>query len=181
MENAWYQTLRERWKPEHVRLLLIGESPPDDRGDLSKRRFFYADRLEQYDNLFRSVIAALYDEDKLSKGASKAPWLERLRADGVYLIDLASTPINALAPPLRRRARIDSVNDCLRRVRELSPDGIVICHKPTFKLLAEPLQAASLPLLHQVGIPFPLPNKRKEFVEKIRPAVANLLNRPDTA
>lgn len=175
MASEWYQKLRDQWEPEHVQLLLIGESPPDDRGDVSRRRFFYADRLERYDNLFRSVIAALYDEDKLSTGSSKAPWLERLRADGVYLIDLAVVPINRLTPPLRREARKASVIDCLGRIREPSPDGIVVCHMPTFKLLAGPLQAASLPLLHQVGIPFPLPNKRKEFVEKVRPAVAHLL------
>lgn len=174
MEDEWYQKLRDQWKPERVRLLLIGESPPDDRGDSSRRRFFYADRLEQYDNLFRSVIAALYEEGKLSKGESKAPWLERLRSDGVYLIDLASRPINALAPPARRQARIASVDDCLRRIRQLSPKGVVVCHQPSFELLAAPMQAASLPLLHQVGIPFPLPNKRKEFVEKFRSAVATL-------
>ena len=158
MENEWYEELRDQWKPEHVRLLLVGESPPDDRGDVSRRRFFYADRLERHDNLFRSMIVALYNEGKLATGSSKAPWLERLRADGVHLIDLAVDPINRLTPPRRRAARKSNVSNCLRRIRELSHDGIVVCHIPTFKLLAEPLQAASLPLLHQVGIPFPLPN-----------------------
>lgn len=83
-------------------------------------------------------------------------------------------PINKLPRPARRRARVASVDDCLGRVLKLSPEGIVICHKPTFKLLSGPLEAASLPLLHQVGIPFPLGNNRQEFVEKVRAAVANL-------
>lgn len=177
-EEEWYQTLRESWKPRHVRLLLIGESPPEDGGDPTRRRYFYAERLDQYDNLFRSVVAALYDGGRLSKGDPKTPWLDRLRSDGVYLIDLCSAPVNALTPEARRRTRNTSVEGCVRCVSELAPDGIVICHTPSYSLLAEPLRAASLPLLHEKAIPFPLPNKRKEFVQKVRSAVTNLLPVP---
>lgn len=83
-ENPWYSQLREAWKPSHVRLLLIGESAPDDGGDPNNRRFFYSDRLGS-DNLFRGVVAAMYgtSKDDLAKGG-KGPWLERLRDDGFY-------------------------------------------------------------------------------------------------
>lgn len=172
MENVWYQKLRSQWKPERVSLLLIGESAPDDRGDPSRRRFFYSDRLEQQDNLFRSVIDALYGESRLHMGTSKAPWLERLRADGVYLIDLAPMPINHLPPRARRQAREASVDECVGKARELSPKGIVVCHMPSFKVLSAPLTHASLPLLHNEGVPFPTGNKRGEFVKKVRSAVA---------
>ncbi|TQS94359.1 hypothetical protein EU811_00800 [Arthrobacter sp. TS-15] len=173
-EEEWYQSLREQWKPTHVRLLLIGESAPDDGGDPNNRRFFYAEPLSQADNLFRSVVVAFYDSGKLTKGDLKEPWLTRLRNDGVYLIDLASQPVNAISPAARRAALMASVDDCVRRVKELNPDGILICHTPTFELLAGPLKAALLPLLHDEAIPFPLGNKRSDFVKKVRQAVPEL-------
>lgn len=71
----WYQSPREQWKPSHIRLLLVGESAPDDGGDPGNRRFFYSEPLNQADNLFRSVVAALYDSGKLTKGDLKEPWL----------------------------------------------------------------------------------------------------------
>lgn len=156
---------------------------PDQAGFCSvdvPGQFFYTGLLSQHDNLFRAVIEALalYNNSHLSKGEPKAPWLERLRTDGIYLVDLATIPINRLAPPVRRQARRASVEGCLRRMGELSRDGIVVCHKRTFELLARPMQAASMPLLRHVGIPFPLPNKRKEFVEMVRAAVAAPLPLP---
>ena len=65
-ENPWYSQLREAWKPSHVRLLLIGESAPDDGGDPNNRRFFYSDRLGS-DNLFRGVVKAMYGRGSMAK------------------------------------------------------------------------------------------------------------------
>lgn len=171
-EKLWYQTLRSEWKPSKIRLLLIGESAPDDRGDPANRRFFYSEPLSHADNLFRSVVAALYDSGKLTKGDSKRPWLDRLRTDGVYLIDLTSEPVNALSGTARRLALRASVDDCVKRATELQPEGIIICHGPSFPLLENPLRAAGLPLLHDAPIPFPLGNTRAKFIEEVRSAIA---------
>ena len=170
-EDAWYQTLRARWQPPRVRLLLIAESPPDDGGEVSARRFFYTDRMSGSDNLFRGVVDALYDSGKLTKGDSKEPWLERLRADGVYLIDLADRPVNALKTGARRQVLRENVVACVEHATRLDPDGVLVCHSPTHALLDGPLRAAGLPLLHDVPIPFPLGNKRAEFVTKVRDAL----------
>ena len=92
-EEPWYSLLREQWKPNRVHLLLIAESAPDDHGDPSQRRFFYADHFGGADNLFRSVVHAMYGTTKEDlKQTGKRPWLERLRSDGFYLIDLAPYP-----------------------------------------------------------------------------------------
>jgi hypothetical protein len=173
-EIPWYSDLRETWKPAAVRLLLIGESPPDDGGDPTRRRFFYAEPVAQADNLFRSVVDALYGSGKLTKGDLKAPWLERLRDDGVFLIDLAARPVNALSNGARQRARRDGVGACIERAAQLAPEGIIICHTPSYNVLAAPLRAAGLPLLHDEPIPFPLGNTRARFIEKVRDAVATL-------
>src|SRR2546422_2294554 len=47
--TEWYEELRERYRPERLRYLLIAESPPDP-GE-GERRFFYSPALT-IDNLY---------------------------------------------------------------------------------------------------------------------------------
>ena len=68
----------------------------------------------------------------------------------------------------RAQARRDHVAACVAQARALAPTGIVVCHGPTFDVLAAPLRAAGLPLLHRERIPFPLGNYRAAFVAKVR-------------
>jgi hypothetical protein len=48
--TAWYEQLRQQYRPDRLEVLLIGESPPDPGA--GGRRFFYAPTL-QIDNLYR--------------------------------------------------------------------------------------------------------------------------------
>lgn len=144
---------------------MIAESAPDDSGEVSRRRFFYADRLGA-DNLFRSVVEAMYGttRDDLTR-TGKPPWLERLRSDGFYLIDLAPHPVNALSRTARRRALLESVSGCVARAAALQPDVVVVVKADLYPMLAGPLRAAGLSLLQDGPIPFPLGNTRAEFIE----------------
>jgi hypothetical protein len=174
-EEPWYSELRERWRPKHVRLLLIAESAPDDRGDPARRRFFYADSLGP-DNLFGGVVAAMYGatRDDLKRDG-KRPWLERLREDGFYLIDLAPFPVNVgLSTGARRQVLRASIPGCVDRARALSPDGIVVVKKNLHRMLAGPLRDAGLPLLHNEPIAFPLPEWRPQFIAGLNAARALL-------
>jgi hypothetical protein len=74
---ASYEELRERYRPEPIRVLLIGESPPDP-GD-AERRFFYAPTLSRHDNLYRGVAEALYGDTRGFSVKDKAGNLGRLR------------------------------------------------------------------------------------------------------
>ena len=127
-EDPWYSERRARWKPERVRILLIAESAPDDGGDIANRRFFYEDKLTGQDGLFREVVRALYDNPTLTSGPNaKKPWLEKLKADGVFLIDLAPVPVNYHSPSERAaalqrniEATISHASRSQRSVRSLS-------------------------------------------------------------
>lgn len=172
VEDSWYAELRERCRPSTVRLLLIGESAPDPLDE--NRRFFYAPRLSRSDNLFRSVIRALYDASPGRAGDPKAPWLARLSRDGVFLIDLVPYPVNLLPGAERRRARRAHVAACVNQAEALSPAGIAVCHGPSFEVLGPALRSAGAPLLHSAAIPFPLGNWRARFVSELRAAVERL-------
>jgi hypothetical protein len=169
---AWYAELREDHRPDDIQLLLIGESAPDP--GLAEPRFFYAPTLTAADNLFRGVVLALYDHrfPLGSAGLSKAPWLDQLERDGVFLIDLVPYPVNSRRSGERAKARRDAVPDAVKLAKDLSPKGIIICHDPTFRAMAPSLLAADLPVLHDSPIPFPLGNKRAEFAAAVRTALS---------
>jgi hypothetical protein len=168
-ENSWYAQLRAAYKPEKVRLLLVGESAPASEGP--NRRFFYSSPLTQADNLYRGVIEALYYEKPGSAGDSKENWLRRLQTDGVFLIDLVPFPVNKLTSGARSRALREAVPDCLARIGELRPEGVLVCHGPTFSALRGGLLQSGAPLLHDEPIPFPLGNYRGRFCEMVREVV----------
>lgn len=56
-----------------------------------------------------------------STGQPKRPWLERLRADGVYLVDLVPFPVDKLTSGERRRARREHVTALVEQARALDP------------------------------------------------------------
>lgn len=172
IELSWYAEQRAAHRPSPVRVLLVGESAPDPGA--TERRFFYAPVLDRRDNLFRGVVAALYGCSPGRAGDSKAPLLSRLKSDGVFLIDLVPFPVNGLSPRERAKARRDHLDACVRQACELAPSGIAVCHGPSFHVLAAPMRAAGLPLLHEQMIPFPIGNWRARFVEKVRLALARL-------
>lgn len=169
-ELPWYAALREAHRPARVRVLLIGESAPDPGA--AARRFFYSPTLDRRDNLFRGVVQARFRSSPGRAGDAKAPWLALLEAEGFFLIDLVPFPVDKLPPRDRAKARREHVAACVDQARALAPEGIVICHAPTFDVLAAPLRAAGLRLLHQERIPFPLANHRAAFVTKVRAALA---------
>lgn len=165
--SAWYDELREAHRPHRLRVLLIGESPPDPGpGD---RRFFYWPEL-RIDNLYRGVAEAVYGQDIALQ--PKARVLKRLQADGFWLIDATDTPVNRMRGRRRAAAIRAAVPGLVTKCRELRPAlGVVICKKSLYELTVGPLRAAGVGVLHDVALPFPLGNWRAGFVAGLRRAL----------
>lgn len=165
---TWYETLREEYRPAHLRILLIGESPPDP-GD-GDRRFFYSPVLRA-DNLYRGVAQAVYGLEPDFDAHAKEANLERLRDDGVWLIDAVATPINQLSMSARQRAIAAGAPALAERCVELAPSvGVIVCHTPTFNIAGPALRDYRVRLLHDEPLPFPLGNWRAKFVAGVREA-----------
>jgi len=177
-DDPWYETLRHRYKPPTVRVLLVAESVPDPlAGD---RRFFYNDQLTGHDNLFRGVALAQYglDADAL-RATSKTEVLHRLQNDGFWLIDTVSYPVNRLGSSERRRAIREAVPMLIERTREAQPSaGVFICTTPIHKVAAGLMRAAGVTVLNTTAAPFPLGNTRAEFVRCWRRDIPAIVKTP---
>lgn len=166
----WYEELREQYRPEVLKFLLIGESPPDPGA--GERRFFYAPTLSRYDNLYRGVALAVYGNRDNFNIQNKMNTLEYLRNDGFWLIDAVENPINKSSRSARRHAIKAAVPSLVQRCEDLAPErGVIICLDPVYQAAAPALRAAGVTLLHSVALPFPLGNVRAEFIEGFRRAL----------
>jgi hypothetical protein len=175
MGSHWYQKLRSAYRPLKIRILLIGESPPDPRS--SERRFFYSPVLKA-DNLYRGVAMALYGRERGFDVTRKIDNLARMKLDGVWLVDAVNTPINLKAPAERKQAIRDGVPDLVKQVKKAAPSlGVIICHGLVYRECANALRAAQISVLHDEALPFPLGNTRARFVAGARHALARAARR----
>jgi hypothetical protein len=171
VSQAWYEDLRESYRPPVVRILLIGESPPDP-GE-GPRRFFYAPTLS-HDNLYRGVAEAFYGEEPDFDIKDKVGALQRLCRDGVWLIDAVEEPIDKHTTSARRRAITEAAPSLARRAAALSPTvGALVCHGVVFASAVPALRAAGIPVLHDKPLPCPLGNWRVDFVTGARQALTS--------
>src|SRR5438477_11402067 len=102
----------ERYRPAHVRLLLIAESPPP-----LLSRYFYFEDVEHHDGLFYDVLKALTGAVRPERG-EKALYLAELMALGVFLTDMREDPLDSRPLP-------DLVEPLIDRCRMLAPEKII--------------------------------------------------------
>jgi hypothetical protein len=98
--------------------------------------------------------------------------LERLQADGFWLIDAVDRPVNKLGNSARARAVAAGVPRLIARCTALQPErGVIICHGKVYAAAAQALRDAGVQVLHDKLLPFPLGNWRARFVDGFRGAL----------
>jgi hypothetical protein len=152
-----------RYQPDEIDLLIVAEAPPD-----SPERYFYFEDVWTHDGLFRYVCRVLLGREPTRE--SKREVLEKLRDDGVFLIDLKETPMDGA--PLA-----DYVPSLVARCRDLRPRRIVLIKAPVFDAAYRPLKAAGLPVVEE-RVPFPGSGRQREFVAAFRRAVHGRKSHP---
>jgi hypothetical protein len=170
--GAWYAGLRRCWMTPRPRLLIVTAGVPDPRGPA---HHFYADPITAGDGLLRTVVEAVYSQSAGRPGATKSPWLERLRDDGICALEIVREPT-----PLRDEldaALRDESSRFLDEAKRLGPLGVVICGERAFSSLADnpgwALNGKSpvvgeLPLLHHEPIGSPTTSRgRRQLAEVI--------------
>src|SRR5271157_5181754 len=118
-----YIAARDKWKPEKVKFLIIGESPPASGG------YFYFEQATGTSGLFVEMMKALklIPEGKgLQRGFDKKPLLEKFRSLGFFLVDISYELVNKKSAKERKIAFDSQIPRLLKEVQNLDPEKIII-------------------------------------------------------
>jgi hypothetical protein len=156
------ERLRQSFRPPHIQLLFIGESPP------ASGRFFYSANSGLYRAMrmaFQIVDSKVDDEN----------FLAAFRARGCYLTDLSHEPVDRLDPVLRRAMRSDGEKFLAREITRLQP-GIIA---PVLRSIVRNVENAAARASWQGEIlQFPYPGRwsryREAFVKALVPVIRRL-------
>lgn len=169
-----YDDERQKYKPDHIKFLLIAESPPPAPGTQSSRQFYYTDRVRRDDRLYTNTIRALYPEaverpeEELEQ--DKIGWLNRFKNDGWYMIEALEKSQEHEVTKQQRQERIRAaLPRLLERVRELaeSDTKIILIKSNVFDVAAEPLRDAGFTVLNHELVDYPGRYNQKAYREKL--------------
>jgi len=157
------ERLRRSYRPERVRLLFIGESPP------ASGRFFY----RRDSGLYRAIRDAFRTIDP---SITDDTFLGIFQRSGCYLIDACAAPVDHLDRNSRRAACLASEPALARRIRRLEPAGIVTL----VQSIEENVQRAAGRARwrgEMLAVPYPgrWVSHRKIFLERLAPRLQRLL------
>ena len=149
------ETLRARYKPDRVQILLIGESPPVGG------TFFYAANS----NLFRYTREA-FEAALECTWASDDDFLTFLKKCGFYLEDLCLEPVNGLGPADRRAVRRTGETPLAERLASLRPKAICVTPKAIARNAERAVSTAGLDAMLTV-LPFPAMSWQAAYVSEM--------------
>ncbi|RCU49207.1 hypothetical protein DU002_12720 [Corallincola holothuriorum] len=124
------EKLREKFRPEKVRVLLIGESPP------AEGTFFY-DR-----SLMTAYTKSAFESALSQKFSTNAEFFEYMRQTGYYLEDLSQVPVDKLPCAEREAKLIEESQRFAERVSQMNPKAVVIVLKKIEKIVRQALRKA---------------------------------------
>jgi hypothetical protein len=148
------EKLRKSYKPNQIKLLFIGESPPQ-----SGNFFYHKGSLTSFTSrAFEKVFDRVF-LDTLS-------FLIFFRFSGCYLEDICLEPVDKLPPKKRTMMLKNSIEYFSSRLKKYSPEAIVIVPKRIESHVKEALRKAkiSCPIY---TLPFPSFGHQKNYINKL--------------
>jgi hypothetical protein len=157
MTRGEYLSLRRRYEPEKVKLIIIAESPP------VSGKYFY-DRIGR---VTEALFAALMKQLSYIP-RSKQDGLEEFQRKGWVLVDATYEPVNNHDASLRERNEVIARDyDKLRHdLLNLSPDRsapLILIKTNVCRLLKPKLVDDGFNVLNEHPLPFPSTGHQQEF------------------
>ncbi len=151
--NSNIEKIRTSYKPDKVRILLVGESAPM-AGDF----FYFGDSLCKYT---KSAFAKVYPEVGLQ---TIQDFLNFLKEKGVYLDDICLMPINKLDERERKQCIENSVSSLAERIKVYCPIVVVSMLKKIEMDIRKSLRIAGVnPQLY--SLPFGGNGHQNKYIE----------------
>ncbi len=111
------ESIRQNFKPNKIRLLLIGESPP------TSGKFFYIK------SAMTTYTSRAFEKAHGVRFKNNSDFLEYFKVCGCFLDDLSHTPVNQLDLHEREKQLQENVQSLSERIREANPSVIAISLK----------------------------------------------------
>lgn len=169
-----YDAVRQSYRPKHISVLLIAESPPPPPEVQSSRQFYYTDRIRKDDRLFTNTIRALFpetaDTPESELEQQKEHWLRRFQAAGWYMIEaLTVSQAHKITKPQRQERIRESLPQLIERVRSLvDPETkLILIKSNVFDVAAEPLRQAGFAVLNRDLVDYPGRFNQRAYREKL--------------
>ena len=160
------ERLRRSYRPAHLRILFVGESPP------ASGRFFYQADSGLYRairNTFRAAFPVLREDD----------FLHSFQNLGCYLVDLCGKPVDCLNTAGRRQACRDGEPRLARTIKELQPKIVITVVR---SISANVRRAQASANWKGLIVELPYPGRWKEhriaFEDALKPVLRKELPRP---
>jgi hypothetical protein len=152
------ELIRKAYKPDNVRLLLVGESPP------AKGGFFYFKD--------RKVHMTTYTAQALGRAhgitfPNLQEFFKYFQVCGCYLDDLCQFPVDDLQTTDRKALLKASVAGLAQRIREMNPDVIAIVLKRIERHVREAINNSGR-IPEVFVLPFPGNSHQTKYVEQLR-------------
>jgi hypothetical protein len=163
MPNLRHEALRAYYRPDDVRVLFLGESPP--RGGT----FFYAadSNLQRWtQRAFTAAFGVAWE--------SGEAFLRDFQALGCYLDDLCLDPVNGLDPAVRRRARREAEPQLAARLAGMQPRAIISMMTATAPNVRAALALAALDDVPLAIMPYPTHGNQHRYVAALAPLLQEL-------
>jgi len=165
MPNAEHEALRQRYLPQSIRVLFLGESPP------ASGTFFYAANS----NLYRYTQRA-FEEAYQRRWAAGAEFLTCFQSCGCYLDDLCLDPVNHMDAIARRRVRNASVPSLADRLQQTTPMAVVSVMTATAAQVNAAIARSGINPLFLDYLPFPTFGNQHKYVQRLTFTLHKLRN-----
>jgi hypothetical protein len=174
-----YETVRRQYRPKHIKLLFIAESPPPPSEIQSSRQFYFTDRIRRDDRLFTNTMKALYPDaaalSELELEKTKAEWLRRFQNDGFYMIEaLEKSQPHKVTKQQRQKLIRENLSELIRRLRKLVglQTKLILIKSNVYEVTAEPLRQAGFNVLNTGLVDYPGQFNQRAYREKLSDLVS---------
>jgi hypothetical protein len=150
------EELRRSYRPDEIRVLFVGESPP------AGGTFFYKgdSNLARYtEEAFSRVFDRTFERSE--------DFLQAFQSLGCYLDDLCLIPINKLTRAERKWHRSKSIPSLAARIRTDSPDAIVVVMQGIRRCVQQAAGRAGLDPGPVYSVPFPAMGHQQQYVAQL--------------
>ena len=152
------EKLCNSYRPRHVTVLFVGESPPN------KGTFFYKGNSRLYHAMKRAF-------------GDSASFLSEFKANGFFLDDLVIDPINQMEGPERSEHRKEGVPSLAQRMKRYQPSAVVALMCANKPMVVEAMRRAGLSHVPLHVTPFPTYGNQGRFRAKMAEIMPKILNR----